>query len=114
MLSVFLAFSLWILIFSEFVSVSLLQLFSLSSLFPCGTYAFMLITSLHLSSHRPHRALITFAVSHSCLIDPHSFSVAEDTRKWCPVFRLVAELVWLLATGLYLVGDDDVILWTRH
>ena len=73
--------------FSEFVSVSLLQLFSLSSLFPCGTYAFMLITSLHLSSHRPHSALITFAVSHSCLIDPHSFSVAEDTRKWCPVFR---------------------------
>ena len=67
--------------FSEFVSVSLLQLFSLSSLFPCGTYAFMLITSLHLSSHRPHNALITFAVSRSCLIDRHSFSVAEDTRK---------------------------------
>ena len=90
----------------------------------------MLITSLHLSSHRPHSALITFAVSHSCLIDPHSFSVVEDTRKWCPVFRLVAEqfgywqldYIWLetmtlfsgLGTDVHFSGDETGLQWEDY
>ena len=43
-------------------------------------------TSAHL---KPWTAqdVITLCSSHSCLTDPNSFSVVENPRKWCPVFR---------------------------
>ena len=103
MLSVFLAFSLWTLIF---LLNSLECESSLIVVFPA-------CLSVRVTRTSSYQAMTAQTSSTLCSAYTH----AHRSTTCCLVGRIVpfgSGAVWLLATGLYLVGDDDVILWTRH
>ena len=59
------------------------------------------------------RALITFAVSHSCLIDPNSFVLWKTPRMWCPVFRWVSPHLCCNHLAPVCVSPVDSVIPTR-
>ena len=64
-----------------------------------------------------HPHIKPYSQDRSNVITLCSACVHDRSTTRCLVGRIVpfgSGAVWLLATGLYLVGDDDVILWTRH
>ena len=66
--------------------------FPVSSVHPAVFLVFSWLIHVHswTSAHlKPWTAqdVITPCSSHSCLIDPDSFVIVENPRKWCPVFQ---------------------------